>query len=178
MVKVYERADTAFLMCNDPQSYVAEFNTQDSILVELETEVVNGQFAFTFNLPYEMNEEYGTIKISYYAFDFPTDASGHYSDLIVGGQPNAVAKQTAETELINFYPTIVNDYLHYTIQQDIQNLVIEIYDITGTKSSTSYLSNSLKGNQNKIDLSTFSGGFYIIHASADGRLVKRKIIKN
>jgi hypothetical protein len=176
-VKIFERAAKAYLIGNDPPSAIAEFITQDSVLLELETEVINGQFAFTFNLPYEMDEDYGTIKISYYAMDYLLDAAGHYSDLIVGGQPNAIVEQIAESDMISFYPTVVTDYLNFTILRDIQQLDIEVFDITGKKTNLYSWANKLKGEQNQIDLSGLDNGFYIIHAIADGRQFNQKIIK-
>ncbi len=80
-VRIYDRIDTITTLGNDPGSPIVDFIVRDSILLTVNTEVLNGQFAFTFNLPYEMTDEYGTLKFSYYAKDFPLDARGQFSDL-------------------------------------------------------------------------------------------------
>ncbi len=176
-VKIFERADTVFTLGNDPSSAITEFITQDSILLELETEVLNGQFAFMFNLPYEMNEEYGTLKLSYYALDYPHDASGHFSELTVGGPPNAINEPTTEAELLIFYPTIVTDDLNIKIEQDVHSLNIEIYSITGEKLRSDSFSNCIQGERRQINLSDLEKGLYIIRAIADGHQTNQKIIK-
>ena len=63
------------------RSPITDFIVRDSVLLTVNTDVLNGQFAFTFNLPYEMSDEYGTLKFSYYAKDFPMDARGQFADI-------------------------------------------------------------------------------------------------
>jgi hypothetical protein len=176
-VKIFERADTVFTLGNDPSSAITEFITQDSILLELETTVLNGQFAFAFNLPYEMNEEYGTIKLSYYASDYPHDASGHFSELTVGGAPNSISEAATEEQLLIFYPTIVTDNLNIKIEKECHYLGIGIYSITGEKLRSDSFSNCIHGERRQINLSDLENGLYILHAIADGHQINQKIIK-
>jgi hypothetical protein len=176
-IKIFERADTVFTLGNDSSSNITEYITQDSILLELETEVLNGQFAFTFNLPYEMNEEYGTIKLSYYAIDYPNDASGHFSELTVGGPPNAIIEPATKPKVLSFYPTIVTNNLNIYIEQDVHYLNIEIYNITGEKLKSDSFSNCIHGERRQIILSDMENGLYIIHAIADGNQINQEIIK-
>ncbi len=176
-VKIFDRADTVFTLGNDNSSFITEFIRQDSILLEMETVVLNGQFAFIFNLPYEMDEAYGNLKFSFYSVDFPNDASGHFFELIAGGQPSALFESPVEQFILNFYPTITKDYLNYSVQQDIRSLAIDVFDITGKKVITFSSSNHLKGEQNRIDLTELQDGFYIINAIADGQPIRWKVIK-
>jgi len=174
--KVFERPYIKTTLGNQQNSYPVDIILQDIILLELQVEVVAGQFEYTFVLPNDVSQEFGKIRLSHYAFNEIEDASGHYSDLVVGGEPNTILELSSELELVSFYPTIVIDYLNYYFYQDIQDLRIEILDITGQKAFYYSSSNNLKGEQNHIDISEFSKGFYLIHALADGNHIYQKII--
>lgn len=177
LVKVFERPYIKTTLANQPYSYPVEILMQDSIMMELQAEVVNGQFEYSFTLSNDLNQEYAKIKLSHYSFNETEEASGFFSEIVVGGQPIAINEQKTETDRICFYPSIVNDYLNYNIQQDIQNLFIEVSDISGNKSIFHSSTNNLKGERNQVDLSELSDGLYIIHANADGFLINQKIIK-
>jgi hypothetical protein len=177
LITVFERPYIKTTLGNQPYSYPVDIIVQDSVMMELQAEVINGQFEYSFTLPSNLSQSYGKIKLSHYSFNQDQDASGFFSEIVVGGQPNIIYEQTTETEVISIYPTIVNDYLNYSIQQDIQNLVIEVFDITGKKSISYSSSNNLKGERSQMNLSELSDGFYIIHAIADDHQINLKIIK-
>ncbi|RLD55239.1 MAG: hypothetical protein DRJ05_13280, partial [Bacteroidetes bacterium] len=121
IVKVYDRARVDSTMGNDPNSVVAGFSVQETVLSEFDVNVANGQFIFNYQLPYQMDPEYGTIKLSYYANDGLVDASGHFSQIVVGGTPNAIGEHKLADEFISFYPTIVSNQLNYLGKQDVDN---------------------------------------------------------
>lgn len=73
------------------------FNDRISVLYKGETCVQDGQFELTFMLPKDIQYNYGTGRISYYAYDTITglEAQGYDEAFIIGGSdPNA----TFETE--------------------------------------------------------------------------------
>jgi len=70
---------------NNLTSLPFQFNTQKNILYRGKSQVINGDFSFTFLVPKDISFSPGRGRISYYATDGQTDASGIYSNLIVGG---------------------------------------------------------------------------------------------
>ncbi|MCD4665097.1 MAG: T9SS type A sorting domain-containing protein, partial [Bacteroidales bacterium] len=176
-VKVFDRARTVTTLGNDLSSDIIDFFIQDSILLEFETNVVNGQFAYNFNLPYELNEEYGTIKLSYYAKDGLSDAMGHFSEIVVGGQPSSTTEYYQAEEFISFYPTVVFNNLNYFSNQDVENLKIEIYDLSGKVMLPIIQNKIYRGEQKQIDVSKLQKGLYILRAYSNDKMNNLKIIK-
>ncbi|HLO92080.1 MAG TPA: type IX secretion system sortase PorU [Lentimicrobium sp.] len=61
------------------------FSLWRNIIYKGRAEVKNGRFSFSFIVPRDIAYNFGKGKISYYASDGTTDASGNYSSIIVGG---------------------------------------------------------------------------------------------
>jgi hypothetical protein len=177
-IKVFERPDTVYTLGNDSFSVVTDFITRDSVLLETQTEVLNGQFAFAFKLPYEMDQDYGTIKISYYAKDYPGDATGHFSELIVGGPPNFQKEYKYSKDFITIYPTLVTNDMQYRLNEDVSNLVIEVFDISGCRKISLTPGNQMKGIEYRINSMELGSGFYVVKATCDEFLQTQKVIKN
>ncbi len=176
-VRVFDRKDTLYTLANDPVSSVAEFTVRDSILVTLNTDILNGQFAFSFNMPYNINDEYGTVKFSYYAIDYPEDASGQFSGLVAGGIYNAISENVSVVDNIAVYPTIVASELWCLAKQDISDLKLDIYDPGGRKILSVSEKNMTAGSRRSIDVTVLNPGLYIVRLNADNRFTPFKIIK-
>ncbi len=73
---------------------VMTFSLWRNIIYKGRAEVKNGEFEFSFIVPKDIAYNFGPGKISYYASDGKTDASGHYSNLIVGGFSNTAIPDT------------------------------------------------------------------------------------
>lgn len=176
-VKIFERADTVFTIVNDSTSAVTSFITQDSILLELDTYVLNGQFSFVFELPAEMDEDYGTIKMSFYAKDYPIDARGNFSDQVVGGFPNGDAEKNTLSEDIRFYPSCFSDQLSFTTSADLGQVRIQIVDLTGKKQFENDYYHLTAREVKEVDVSNLPSGFYIISAFGENLFLTQKIVK-
>jgi len=176
-VKVYERARIDSTLGNDQYSYIVGYLVQDSVMSEFETEIINGQFVFDYQLPYELAPEFGTIKLSYYAKDGLRDARGHFSDIIVGGQQSAIDEHKLTEKFINFYPTIVSNQLNYLSNQNVEDLKIEIFDLSGKVVFSANQDKVLKGEQKQIDVSNLQKGMYLIRAYSDNRVNNVKFVK-
>ncbi|NOX45599.1 MAG: T9SS type A sorting domain-containing protein, partial [Chlorobi bacterium] len=176
-VKVYERARIDSTLGNDQYSYVEGFLVQDSVMAEFEVEIINGQFVFDFQLPYELAPEFGTIKLSYYAIDGLRDARGHFSDLVVGGQQSAIYENKLAEDFISFYPTIVSRQLNYLSKQNVGNLKIEIFDLSSKMVFSTSRESILKGEQNQIDVSNLQKGMYLLRAYYDDKVSNVKFVK-
>ncbi len=90
---VFDKESTLETLANDSKSNVKEFGVYRNILFKGSATVANGEFEFTFVMPKDINYEFGSGRISYYAYDGGTrDAAGNFNNIIVGGtDPNAVA---------------------------------------------------------------------------------------
>lgn len=83
------------------------FNLRNSIIYKGRVEVVNGIFKFSFIVPRDIAYNFGYGKISYYATDGVTDASGHYRELVVGGISNDAITDQQGPE-VNLYMNDLN----------------------------------------------------------------------
>ena len=84
---VYDKKYTTTTLSNDQTFPPFIFKQQENILYKGVAKVTNGDFSFSFILPKDMNKDFGEGKISYYAKDSITDASGYYenTNFIIGG---------------------------------------------------------------------------------------------
>ena len=90
---IFDKESTLETLANDSKSKVKQFGVYRNILFKGSATVTNGEFEFTFVMPKDINYEFGSGRISYYAYDGGTrDAAGNFNNIIVGGtDPNAVA---------------------------------------------------------------------------------------
>ena len=89
LITVFERPYIRQTLGNANGSFITDVLMQDSIMTQLQTEIVNGQFEYAFTLPIYISQDYGAIKLSHYAFNETEDASGYFKDIVIGGEPNA-----------------------------------------------------------------------------------------
>lgn len=176
-ISIYDKARVDSTLGNNPHSYVVGFVSQDSVLANKETEVVNGRFSAIFNLPEKMDESYGKIKLSYYAHNQITDAMGYYSELIVGGPPSAVTEIGEAEDFIIFFPTLVTSQLHYTARQHLKDVKIEIFNLSGNLVSSTTKTALSRGDLGMIEMSKLPKGMYIIRAWTNHQMNNFKIIK-
>jgi hypothetical protein len=92
-IKMFDKKTTYRTLANDQSSNAVNFNYFNKLLYKGRVSVVNGVFKANFLLPKDLSFNYGNAKISYYAFDTTTydDATGAYSNLMVGGIDETVA---------------------------------------------------------------------------------------
>jgi hypothetical protein len=86
--KLFDKPSKYMTLGNKPGangSYPAAFLLQNSLLAYQKTTVKDGTFDFTCVIPKDINLKYGKGKISYYAQNGLTDASGFSNDIIIGG---------------------------------------------------------------------------------------------
>jgi len=81
---VFDKSVTIKTLANDGGS-AFPFRLRKSLLYKGKVNVESGRFSFTFIVPKDIAYSFDSGKISYYATDGTRDASGFYSDVIVGG---------------------------------------------------------------------------------------------
>lgn len=88
---VFDKEATIYTLGNDAGSNVVPFNLQKNIIYKGKSEVINGEFSFSFLVPKDITYNFGKGKISYYAHNGVNDANGFYDKVVIGGSnPNAV----------------------------------------------------------------------------------------
>lgn len=83
---IYDKSVIMSTLQNDPvASNYFEFELQKNILFKGNASVNDGHFRFSFVVPRDINYNYGNGKISYYARENASDASGYYDNFLLGG---------------------------------------------------------------------------------------------
>ncbi len=82
---VFDKETTYKTKGNDPGSIPVNFYCQDKVIYEGNSTVTDGEFSFTFIVPKDIAYNFGKGKISYYAYTDEFDATGYFSDVVVGG---------------------------------------------------------------------------------------------
>lgn len=82
---LYDKPKKVTTLANDPKSHHYEFDLQQDILYKGKASVSQGRFSFSFVVPIDISFNYGNGKLSLYAASPYDDASGHFSDFIIGG---------------------------------------------------------------------------------------------
>lgn len=103
---IYDKSIVMNTLQQDAYSPYIEFDLQKNILFKGNASVKNGHFNFTFIVPKDINYEYGNGKISYYAREETSDASGYFNDFIIGGMNENGLIDSVGPELEVF----LNDY--------------------------------------------------------------------
>jgi len=82
---VYDKVQVRKTLANDEKSSVRPFNLQNRQLFKGAATVTNGQWTIEFVLPKDLDFSYGLGKMSFYAHNNETDASGFFTSFIIGG---------------------------------------------------------------------------------------------
>jgi len=87
---VYDKASIYTTLATNPQSYEANFSLQKNIIYRGKASIINGEFTFSFIIPIDIQYNYGLGRISYYAEDGESDATGWFEDFIIGGSSDSL----------------------------------------------------------------------------------------
>jgi len=99
---LYDKPNIESTLGNDSKSYPYEFELQSKMLYNGKVSVNEGRFAFSFVIPEDVSYQYGTGKLSYYASDSSSDASGEFKNFIIGGMDNQAANDKTGPEILIF----------------------------------------------------------------------------
>ena len=159
---VYDKQSTFNTLSNDLPNEPLPFKLYSSILYKGENSVSNGLYSFSFVVPKDINYNYGFGKISMYAKNAAvnTDASGHFTDLVVGGSASNAPKDVAGPQVELF----VDDYTFVSggLTDNTPLLLARIFDENGVNTSGNGIGRDIvaiidKGtpNEKKYILNTF-----------------------
>ncbi len=99
---LYDKPTKYTTIANDATSLPTSYYCQDKIVWQGRSSVTNGSFSFSFFVPKDIELNYGTGKISYYAKTAQTDAAGFYDNFIFGNL-NQNAEIDTQGPDINLY---------------------------------------------------------------------------
>ena len=92
--KVFDKPVINTTLGNRPGSdgsYPENFKLQNSILFQGDVPVKAGDFQFSFVVPKSISLQFGKGKLSYYAYNSTSDASGYSDGIIIGGRDNTIS---------------------------------------------------------------------------------------
>ena len=101
---VFDKPVTLKTLANDGGA-VYSFQLRKNIVYKGKVNVKDGRFSFTFIVPKDIAYRYDFGKISYYATDGTRDASGNYSDIIIGGSSEPEVSDNKGPEIDLFMNT-------------------------------------------------------------------------
>ena len=154
---VYDKPSTLRTLGQDPGSSARDFTVQRNVLFKGAAAVKNGEWKFSFTVPKDIDYSFGNGKISYYASDDETDASGNFENVVIGGTDPALAQD-------NTPPTVkvfMNDENFQSGGTTNANptLLVKLSDDTGINVSGISIGHDLAGtlddSKNTIPLNNF-----------------------
>ena len=158
-----------------------EILVQDSVLTKATAEVINGEFEISVTLPSKYFEDYGNLKLSWYAENAAyaengEDANGYYNQLMFGGEPNSLDEFDQIAQNIKAYPSPFTNEINVELPKLEQGTFeISVYDRMGVKV---FNSNAVQSGTEKIDLGFLPGGIYLLYVNSDTGSKSIKILKN
>ncbi len=126
---VFDKEATVSTLANDPGSFAIPFILQKNIIYKGKSEVINGDFTFSFLVPKDITYNFGKGKFSYYAHNGVNDANGYYDKVVIGGSDtNAIADNQGPS--INLY---MNDkkFVSGGTTNENPKVYAEILDVSG-----------------------------------------------
>lgn len=85
---IFDKPTRIQTLVTDPDSKPFTFELLQAKLFNGKANITNGKFKFNFIVPKDIAYKYGFGKISYYASNADTDASGYYKKVVIGGYDN------------------------------------------------------------------------------------------
>ena len=128
---VFDKKVTVTTLGQDPRSSPTPFSVQRNIIFKGRASVTNGAFKFSFVLPKDINYQFGSGKISYYAADTDQmqDASGSYENIIIGGAAPDAFADTQGPKVEVFMNT--EDFVFGSVTNSSPTLLVKLQDDNG-----------------------------------------------
>jgi hypothetical protein len=130
---VFDKPHTTTTRANDPGSQPITFQQRSNVLFKGKASVTNGKFSFSFKVPKDINYQYGTGKISYYAEDETRDGSDYYDGFVVGGSLASIDNDKDGPEIKAW----LNDerFVNGSIVNQQPVLILKLIDTSGINTS-------------------------------------------
>jgi hypothetical protein len=176
LVKVFEKQYQLSTLGNDPSSVIVTVDMQDSLLLSLEDVVVNGRFNISFALPVDMAEDFGNIRLSYYAFNNEEDASGHYNQITVGGKVSSIETMEMDHRAFQLFPSVTTGHFFISFNGHEAAVDLCLFDMTGIPVFVKQFPGITDGTPYRIDLPYLTPGLYLARLQAGNTLQTFKVV--
>ena len=134
------------------------FDIQKNIIFKGKATVKDGKFKFTFIVPKDIAYNYGNGKISYYAYNSESDASGYNSDIIIGGANDNPETDDKGPDITLFLND--NNFVYGGLTDETPILISDLFDESGINTVGNGIGHDLsaiidKNTSNSINLNEF-----------------------
>ena len=151
---IFDKKIQVFTLGNDALSPVTPFDVQENVLFKGRASVTNGRFKFTFVLPKDINYEFGSGKISYYAEDGNNrDASGNYQNIIIGKTDASAIADNTGPKVEVFMNS--EDFVFGSITDENPVILVKLSDDNGINISGTSIGHDLTGILNDNSQNTY-----------------------
>ncbi|MEI7801794.1 MAG: type IX secretion system sortase PorU [Bacteroidota bacterium] len=150
---VFDKSVTYRTLHNDPDSPYKDFKLQKNAIFNGKASVKNGDFSFTFIVPKDIAYQFGNGKLSYYADDGTSSASGYKNDIVVGGSAS-VFDQDNKGPQIQIY---MNDekFVFGGMTDENPTLYVKLKDESGINTVGNGIGHDVTGMKDEDTKSTF-----------------------
>lgn len=130
---LFDKTQAVSTLGNDAQSLVVPFNQQTNVIYRGKATIQNGLFNFSFIVPKDINNKVGNGRLSLYAENGETDASGLSTSFLVGGSTNNSLKDN-EGPIIKIF---LNDekFASGGLVNENPVLIVHLFDSSGINTS-------------------------------------------
>ncbi len=156
---VYDKQSIFYTLGNDVADLKLPFKLYDNILYKGSNSVKNGEYSFSFVVPKDINYNLGYGKLSLYAQNDITDASGSSLKIAIGGTNTLAVNDTVGPKIALF----IDDYSFKSGGLTSGNplLLAKLFDVNGINTSGSGIGRDIIAT---IDKNSSSEKRYILNA--------------
>lgn len=144
---VFDKMKYKTTLDND-DSYAGAFTYREysNIIYKGKASIENGNFRFDFIVPIDINYEFGTGKISFYAENGETDAYGYFDNFIVGGSDTTNVSDNIGPEMSLY----MNDttFINGGTVNESPMLIAKLFDDYGVNTTGNVIGHDLTATLN------------------------------
>ena len=130
-ITLFDKVSQIKTLRNDPSSFEKTFELQKNILYSGQVSITNGEMNFEFIVPLDIDYEFGSGRLSYYAVsDKGIDAAGYFENFIIGGTSDNAVDDNEGPE-INIYVDSDAFISGDQITNSNPNVIVNFYDESG-----------------------------------------------
>ncbi|MBE0661850.1 MAG: type IX secretion system sortase PorU [Bacteroidales bacterium] len=168
---LYERAYPDTTLGNQGDPFI--LMRRDDVILTVDGAVSDGKFEAQFQLPGELDREYGDLKLSWYALGTNADAAGAQF-LMAGGGPFGIDDDIFAESLVNIYPTITRDLVFVDfLKQNHGFTNLSIINLAGNEVSRQNIAGKMRV---QLSLGNLPSGIYIAVIQGNEYSVRRKLM--
>jgi hypothetical protein len=155
---IYDKPTTLRTLGQDPASQPRDFTVQRNVIFKGAATVKNGEWKFSFVVPKDIDYSFGNGKISYYAANSETDATGNFENFVIGGTDPTLAQDNT--------PPVVKVFMN---DENFQSggttnasptLLVKLSDDTGINVSGISIGHDLAGTLDSSNTTLLLNNFY------------------